>query len=44
MERYIVGLEIVNISEYDREVYEHFLRFGAKRRRAANPGLEMGGN
>ena len=44
VERYIVGMEIVGISDVDREVYEHFLRFGAKRRRVANPGLEMGGN
>lgn len=44
VERYIVGMEIVGVSDYDREVYEHFLRFGANRRRAANPGLEMGGN
>jgi hypothetical protein len=44
VERYIVGMEIVSISDYDREVYDHFIRFGAKRRRAANPGLEMGGN
>jgi hypothetical protein len=43
-ERYVVGMEIVNISDVDREVYENFLRYGAKRRRAANPGLEMGGN
>ena len=27
-------------NDYDREVYEHFLRHGAKRRRVANPGLE----
>jgi hypothetical protein len=40
VERYIVGMEIVQISDVDREVYEHFLRYGAKRRRAANPGLE----
>ncbi|HLA95117.1 MAG TPA: PilZ domain-containing protein [Pyrinomonadaceae bacterium] len=43
-ERYLVGAEIVNISEEDREAYEHFLRHGATRRRAAAPSLEMGGN
>ncbi len=43
-ERYVVGAEIVSISDEDREIYEHFLRFGAKRRRAPSPGLEMGGN
>lgn len=44
IERYIVGMEIVQISDYDREVYENFLRYGVNRRRAAKPGLEMGGN
>jgi hypothetical protein len=43
VERYVVGAEIVNISDDDREIYEHFLRYGAKRRRATAPGLEMGG-
>lgn len=40
VERYIVGAEIVHISDADREAYEHFLRYGAKRRQAVNPGLE----
>lgn len=44
VERYLVGAEIVHISDADAEVYDHFLRFGAKRRRATSPGLEMGGN
>jgi len=44
VERYIVGMEIANISDYDREVYENFLRYGVGRHRAAKPGLEMGGN
>ena len=43
VERYVVGAEIVKISDDDREIYEHFLRYGAKRRRATAPGLEMGG-
>jgi hypothetical protein len=43
LERYLVGAEIVNISEADREAYEHFLCHGATRRRAVSPSLEMGG-
>jgi hypothetical protein len=44
VERYLVGAEIVNISEHDREVYDNFLKFGVTRRRAAKPSLEMGSN
>ncbi len=42
-ERFLIGAEIVEISKDDREVYEHFLKFG-KRKKAASPSLEMGGN
>ena len=44
VERYTVGAEIVHMSEADRDAYNHFLRYGAKRRAAQNPGLELGGN
>lgn len=42
-ERFLVGAEIVEMSKDDREVYEHFLKFG-KRRKAGAPSLEMGSN
>ncbi len=41
-ERYLVGAEIVEMRESDRQVYEHFLRFGAKRSGSSAPSLEMG--
>ncbi|MBA2378360.1 MAG: hypothetical protein H0V76_02150 [Blastocatellia bacterium] len=41
-ERYMIGAEIVEISKNDREVYEHFLRYGSGRKRSTAPGLEMG--
>ncbi len=41
-ERYMIGAEIVEISKNDREVYEHFLRYGSGRKRSTSPGLEMG--
>ncbi len=42
-ERFLIGAEIVEISKDDREIYEHFLKFG-KRKKAATPSLEMGGS
>lgn len=42
-EKFLIGAEIVEISKDDREVYEHFLKFG-KRKKATSPSLEMGGN
>ncbi|MBK9164694.1 MAG: PilZ domain-containing protein [Acidobacteria bacterium] len=42
-ERFLVGAEIVEMSKDDREVYEHFLKYG-KRRKAGAPSLEMGSN
>jgi hypothetical protein len=44
VERYMVGAEIVHMSEADRDAYNHFLRFGANRRTAQTTGLEVGGN
>jgi len=35
MEKYIVGAEIVEISEEDREAYDYFLQFGSRHRKAA---------
>jgi hypothetical protein len=43
-ERYLIGAEIVKISPNDREAYEHFLKYGIRRKGATQPGLEMGGN
>jgi hypothetical protein len=43
-ERFLIGAEIVDIRNADREAYENFLRFGSRRKSSANPGLEMGGN
>ncbi|CAN5612416.1 hypothetical protein BH24ACI3_BH24ACI3_01190 [soil metagenome] len=42
-ERFLIGAEIVEMSKDNREIYEHFLKFG-KRKKAATPSLEMGGN
>ncbi|MBX3245391.1 MAG: PilZ domain-containing protein [Acidobacteria bacterium] len=42
-ERFLIGAEIVEISDADRERYDHFLKFG-KRKKATSPSLEMGGN
>ena len=43
-ERFLIGAEIVDISNADREAYDHFLRYGSKRKKAAEPSLELGGN
>ena len=34
-EKYLVGAEIIEISEQDREAYDHFLKFGRPRTKAA---------
>ncbi len=44
VERYLIGAEIIEMSQADREMYEHFLRHGMRRKNAASPSLEMGGN
>lgn len=43
-EKYMVGAEIVDMPANDREIYQHFLRYGANRKKATSPSLEMGGN
>lgn len=42
-ERFLIGAEIIEIDKENQEVYEHFLKYG-KRKKAASPSLEMGGN
>jgi len=40
-EKYLIGAEIVDISEADREAYDYFLKFGRKRKKAA-ASMELG--
>lgn len=42
-EKFLIGAEIIEIDKENREAYEHFLKFG-KRKKAASPSLEMGKN
>ncbi len=42
MERFLVGAEILDMNPADRQIYDDFLRFGAKRAGAPSPSLEMG--
>lgn len=41
-ERYLVGAEIVEISDDDRKTYEYFLKNGHKLKAVVEPSLEMG--
>lgn len=43
-ERFLIGAEIVEISKADREAYDHFLRYGIRRKKTTEPSLELGGN
>lgn len=40
-EKFMIGAQIVKIDPQDQEIYEHFLRFGNKRKPAAG-NLELG--
>ncbi|MDM7923790.1 MAG: PilZ domain-containing protein [Pyrinomonadaceae bacterium] len=44
VERYLIGAEIVEMTKEEREVYEHFLRYGTRKRKATAPGFELGGS
>ena len=41
-EKYLIGAEIIEITKENREAYDHFLRFGSKRKKAASPSYGMG--
>lgn len=41
-ERFLIGAEITDISEADRERYEYYLRHGRKRSGSAEPSFELG--
>jgi len=41
-ERYLVGAEIIEISDDDRKTYEYFLKNGHKLKGVVEPSLEMG--
>lgn len=41
-EKYLIGAEIVGISDENREAYDHFLRHGSKRKKAASPSYGLG--
>lgn len=41
-EKYLVGAEIVEITNENREAYDDFIRYGAKRKKAASPSYGMG--
>lgn len=43
-ERFLIGAEIVEISNADREAYDHFLRYGIRRKKATEPNLGLGGS
>lgn len=43
-ERFLIGAEIVEISKADRDAYDHFLRYGIRRKKTVEPSLELGGN
>ena len=41
--KYLVGAKIVKMSDEDREVYEHFVRYGRKQRKQRKAGsLQLG--
>ncbi|QYO65768.1 hypothetical protein [Leptolyngbya sp. 7M] len=39
-ERFLIGAEIVDMLHADRERYEHFLRYGRRRGKSAEPSFE----
>lgn len=41
-EKYLIGAEIVEISDENRETLTHFLRHGSTRKKAASPSYGMG--
>lgn len=41
-EKYLVGAEITDIGNVDRERYEHFLKFGGRIKKSTSPSYEMG--
>lgn len=44
VEKYLIGAEIVEMDKDSREAYEHFLRYGTRRKKAGAPGFELGGS
>lgn len=41
-EKYLIGAEIVDMTNGDRQAYEQYLRYGSKPKSATAPSLEMG--
>lgn len=39
-ERFMIGAEILDMNPHDREVFEHFIKFGPKQRKAGKQSFE----